>query len=88
VLGDRRTYADVAADRGRAGDAGRRYYAARFRDALEALAEAWAAKGPDRQCSVSAGWCVQATKLRIERGCSFPNTRRRGDTWPRKQNRL
>src|SRR5215211_4122603 len=47
VLGDRKTYAQVAADRGRAGDQGRRYYAARFRDALGALAEVWA-KGKER----------------------------------------
>lgn len=44
VLGDRLTYAECAAARGRAGERGIAYYAARFRDALEALAEAWAAK--------------------------------------------
>jgi hypothetical protein len=41
ILGDNRTYADVAALRGRAGDAGASYFAKRFRDALEDLAETW-----------------------------------------------
>jgi hypothetical protein len=45
VLGDRLTYAECAAARGRAGERGIAYYAARFRDALEALADAWAARG-------------------------------------------
>jgi hypothetical protein len=45
VLGDCLTYAECAAARGRAGERGIAYYAARFRDALEALADAWAAKG-------------------------------------------
>jgi hypothetical protein len=41
VLGDRKSYADVAALRGRAGARGANYFASRFRDALEDLAEAW-----------------------------------------------
>jgi len=45
VLGDGLTYPECAAARGRAGERGIAYYAARFRDALEALADAWAAKG-------------------------------------------
>jgi hypothetical protein len=45
MIGNRMSYADVAARRGRAGERGERYFAARFRDALEALAEAWAARG-------------------------------------------
>ena len=45
VLGDRMTFAQCAALQGKAGDRGERYVAARFRDALEALSEAWTAKG-------------------------------------------
>jgi len=44
LLGERMSYEDCAAARGRAGDRGQRYYAHRFRDALEALADAWAAR--------------------------------------------
>lgn len=45
VLGERLTFAQVAEARGRAGRQGTAYYADRFRDALAALVEAWAAKG-------------------------------------------
>jgi len=45
ILGERLTYAECAAARGRAGERGVAYYAARFRDALEALAGDWAARG-------------------------------------------
>ena len=41
VLGDRKSYADVSALRGRAGPRGAVYFASRFRDALEDLAETW-----------------------------------------------
>lgn len=45
ILGERLTFAQVAEARGRAGRQGTSYYADRFRDALAALGEAWAAKG-------------------------------------------
>lgn len=45
ILGERLTFAQVAEARGRAGRQGTSYYADRFRDALAALVEAWAAKG-------------------------------------------
>jgi len=45
ILGERLTFAQCAAARGRAGRQGTAYYADRFRDALSALVEAWAAKG-------------------------------------------
>lgn len=45
VLGDRMNYAEVAAATGKAGERGTAYIAQRFRDALEELAEALAAKG-------------------------------------------
>ncbi len=48
VLGDRLSFAECAAARGRAGERGTRYYAARFRDALEFVAERWAARGRGR----------------------------------------
>ena len=46
VLGDGLSYAECAALQGKAGERGISYVATRFRDALEALADAWAAKGP------------------------------------------
>ncbi len=48
VLGDWMSYADCAALRGKAGERGVSYVAARFRDALEDLAAASAAKGAGR----------------------------------------
>ncbi len=48
VLGDGLSYAQCAAARGRGGERGRLYYAARFRDALEELAVRWAATGKAR----------------------------------------
>ena len=45
VLGDRMTFAQCAALQGKAGDRGERYVAARFRDALEEVSEAWTARG-------------------------------------------
>ena len=45
VLGDGMSVADCAALDGKGGERGQRYVAARFRDALEDLAEAWTAKG-------------------------------------------
>jgi hypothetical protein len=45
VLADRMSFADVAAARGRAGRQGTSYYADRFRDALETLDNALAARG-------------------------------------------
>jgi hypothetical protein len=44
VLGDGKTYADVAALRGRDGRQGTGYFAGRFRDALEDLASEWERK--------------------------------------------
>lgn len=41
ILGEHRTFADVAALRGQAGREGTHYWAQRFRDALDDLAEAW-----------------------------------------------
>lgn len=46
VLGDRLSYSECAALQGKSGERGTSYVATRFRDALEALADAWAAKGP------------------------------------------
>src|SRR5262245_12942851 len=46
VLGEQKSYAEVAALRGKGGERGTRYVAARFRDALESLAKAKAARGP------------------------------------------
>jgi hypothetical protein len=48
LLGERMSFAECAAARGRAGERGARYYASRFRDALEVLAQRWAAKGKGR----------------------------------------
>ena len=48
ILGERMSFAECAALRGRTGDRGARYYAARFRDALEIVAERFAAKGTGR----------------------------------------
>ncbi len=45
LLADRLTFTEAAALQGKSGDRGSRYIAARFRDALEALAEAFAARG-------------------------------------------
>ncbi len=45
VLGDRMGYADIAALQGKSGEKGATYVARRFRDALEDLAEAFAARG-------------------------------------------
>ncbi len=45
VLGDGMGFADCAALEGKSGERGQRYVAARYRDALEDLAEAWTAKG-------------------------------------------
>lgn len=53
ILGDRLSFSDVAASRGRAGEKGTRYYAERFRDALEELDGALAARG--RQVMDDAG---------------------------------
>jgi len=47
ILGDRLSYAQCAALQGKDGERGISYVATRFRDALEALADAWAAKGRD-----------------------------------------
>lgn len=45
ILGERWTFGQCADVVGRNGERGERYVAARFRDALEDLAEAWTAKG-------------------------------------------
>ena len=45
VLGEGKSYAEVAALQGKGGDRGARYIANRFRDALKALAELKSAKG-------------------------------------------
>jgi hypothetical protein len=45
ILGDRMSYPQAAALQGKSGERGTSYIATRFRDALEALADAWAAKG-------------------------------------------
>lgn len=45
ILHEGKSFAEAAALQGKAGDRGTRYIAARFRDALEALAEAQAATG-------------------------------------------
>jgi len=49
IVGEGKSYAEAAALQGKAGDRGMRYIAARFRDALEALAEAKAAVGAERK---------------------------------------
>lgn len=49
ILHEGKSYAECAALQGRAGDRGTRYIATRFRDALEALAEAQAAIGGGRR---------------------------------------
>lgn len=49
ILGDRLSYAACAVKHGKFGQRGTRYIAARFRDALENLATAQAATGPERQ---------------------------------------
>lgn len=48
ILGDRMSYGACAVHYGKRGDRGARYIASRFRDALETLATAKAAKGPKR----------------------------------------
>lgn len=48
VIRDGRTFAQLAEDRGRGGRQGTSYYADRFRDALETLAHALAARGKER----------------------------------------
>lgn len=48
LLGDQMSYGAAAALHGKRGDRGVRYIAARFRDALEALANEQAAKGPEK----------------------------------------
>jgi hypothetical protein len=45
VLGDRRSYEDVAVLRGMPGEKSTRYFARRFRDALEYLSDDWAKGG-------------------------------------------
>jgi hypothetical protein len=45
IIRDRRTFAQAAADRGRSSERGKAYFAERFRDALEQLAHALAARG-------------------------------------------
>jgi hypothetical protein len=47
ILGDQLSYAQTAVLHGKKGDRGARYIAQRFRDALESLATAQAAKGKD-----------------------------------------
>ncbi len=49
ILHEGKSYADCAALQGKSGDRGTRYIATRFRDALEALAEAQAAIGAARK---------------------------------------
>ena len=49
LLGDRMGYGATALLYGKRGDRGARYIASRFRDALEALANEQAARGPDRR---------------------------------------
>ena len=49
LLGDNMSYGAVAVLHGKLGDRGVRYIAERFRDALEVLANATAAKGPERR---------------------------------------
>lgn len=49
LLGDSMSYGATALLHGKRGDRGARYIASRFRDALEALANEAAAKGPDRR---------------------------------------
>jgi hypothetical protein len=48
IVGEGKSYAEVAALQGKSGDRGVRYIAARFRDALESLAEARAARGREQ----------------------------------------
>jgi hypothetical protein len=48
VLGENKSFAEVATLQGKSGERGTRYIAARFRDALEALAGAKAAHGRER----------------------------------------
>lgn len=48
ILGDRKSFLDVATDEGKGGDRGMRYIAMRFRDALEQLSNAQAAHGRER----------------------------------------
>ena len=47
LLGDRLSYGQCAALQGKSGERGIAYVATRFRDALEALADGWAAKGKE-----------------------------------------
>lgn len=47
VLADGKNYAEIAALNGRSGERGTSYFAQRFRDALETLADRWAARGSD-----------------------------------------
>jgi len=49
ILGEGKSYAEVATLTGKRGDRGKRHIAERFRDALEALANAKAARGPQRR---------------------------------------
>jgi hypothetical protein len=48
VLRDRKTFAQIAEMRGRNSERGKTYFADRFRDALETLAHALAARGLER----------------------------------------
>jgi len=49
VLGESKSFSEVATLQGKSGDRGARYVAERFRDALEALAHAKAARGAQRR---------------------------------------
>lgn len=77
ILGERRTFEEVAALQGKGGERGRRYIAERFRDALTALDEAFAARGlvtgeirGERQAAI-AGEEVDAAGVLVPPGRGF-----------------
>ena len=76
ILGDGLSFAECARLVGKAGDRGHRYVAARYRDALEELAEAWTAKGkvvppPADKHLAAAGAVTARQEASIEGGATL-----------------
>ena len=87
VLGDRLSFAQAADLQGKSGERGASYVATRFRDALEALTEAWTAKGamrataPDKHGS-AADAARDRQQASIEKGVSARAAAGRGSGKP------
>lgn len=84
ILAERMTFAEAAAFQGKSGDRGARYIAARFRDALESLDDAFAARGltqrDEEGLPVIRGEAALPSDEETDaRGVTVPTGR--GETW-------